>query len=119
MPRETLKQIDILRHELKALRYLLDNYHVGKLSPDTLPPREDFQSKQGRIIYDAILAAPSRDAASKAIKPAACPVVMIAAGSTSNSLRIPSSSRRSRSSGLPGRRGGNPRKSGIDLNPRR
>ena len=67
MPRETLKQIDILRHELKALRYLLDNYHVGKLSPDTLPPREDFQSRQGRIIYDAILAAPSRDAASKAI----------------------------------------------------
>ena len=67
MPRETLKQIDILRHELKALRYLLDNYHDGKLTSDSLPPRDDFQSAQGRTIYDAILAAPSRDAASKAI----------------------------------------------------
>ena len=67
MPRETLKRIDILRHELKALRYLLDNYHAGKLASDTFPPRDDFQSEQGRIIYDAICSAPNRDAASKAI----------------------------------------------------
>jgi len=67
MPRETVKRIDILRHELKALRYLLDNYHTGKLTPDALPPRDDFQSEQGRIIYDAILTAPDRDAAAKGI----------------------------------------------------
>src|SRR5215469_15465650 len=67
MPRETLKQVDILRHELKALRYLLDNYHAGKLAPDALPPRDDFQSEQGRTIYDAIRSAPDRDTASKAI----------------------------------------------------
>jgi hypothetical protein len=67
MPRATLKRIDILRHELKALRYLLDNYHAGKLASDAFPPRDDFQSEQGRIIYDAICSTPSRDAASKAI----------------------------------------------------
>jgi hypothetical protein len=67
MPRETLKRVDILRHELKALRYLLDNYHAGKLTSDALPPRDDFQSEQGRIIYDAIQSSPDRDTASKAI----------------------------------------------------
>ncbi|MGO9452842.1 MAG: hypothetical protein ACLQDV_17675 [Candidatus Binataceae bacterium] len=67
MPRETLKPIDILRHELKALRFILDNYHGGKLDPVLLPPRDDFQSEQGRIIYDSILGAPSRAAAEKAI----------------------------------------------------
>jgi hypothetical protein len=67
MPRETLKRIDILRHELKALRFILDNYHGGKLASDSLPPRDDFQSEQGRIIYDAIVAAPDRSTAAKAI----------------------------------------------------
>jgi len=67
MARETLKRIDILRHELKALRFLLDNYHGGKLASEALLSREDFQSEQGRIIYDAIVAAPSRDAAAKGI----------------------------------------------------
>jgi hypothetical protein len=67
MPRETLKRIDILRHELKALRFILDSYHSGKLPPDALPPRNDFQSEQGRLIYDAIRNAPSRDAAEHTI----------------------------------------------------
>ncbi len=68
MPRETLKRIDILRHELKALRFILDNYHAGKIAPDAIPPREDFQSEQGRAILDTILAAPGRDAAFRAIE---------------------------------------------------
>jgi hypothetical protein len=55
-----LKRIDILRHELKALRYILDNYHAGKLDRPTLPPRDDFQADQARRLYDAILTAPSR-----------------------------------------------------------
>lgn len=65
--RETLKRIDILRHELKALRFILDNFHSGKLAPSAIPPREDFQSAQGRVLYDAILNAPSREAGEKAI----------------------------------------------------
>ena len=52
MPDKTLKQIDVLRHELKALRYILDNFHAGKLPPAALPPREDFLSAQAREIYD-------------------------------------------------------------------
>ena len=67
MPRETLKRIDILRHELKALRFILDNYHDGKLAADAVPPREDFQSEQGRVIYDAIRSAPRRASAESAI----------------------------------------------------
>jgi len=63
MPEKTLKQIDVLRHELKALRYILDNFHAGKLPPAALPPRDDFLSAQARTIYDSILNAPSRDAA--------------------------------------------------------
>lgn len=63
MPDKTLKQIDVLRHELKALRYILDNFHAGKLPPAALPPHEDFLSAQAREIYEIILKAPSRDAA--------------------------------------------------------
>lgn len=61
--RETLKRIDILRHELKALRFILDNFHAGKLEADALPPRSDFQSEQARTLYDEIVGAPSRAAA--------------------------------------------------------
>lgn len=60
MARETLKRIDILRHELKALRFILDNFHAGKIARDVIPPREDFQSEQGRELYDIITKASSR-----------------------------------------------------------
>ena len=60
MARETLKRIDILRHELKALRFILDNLHVGKIGSDAIPPRADFQSEQGRELYDVITKASSR-----------------------------------------------------------
>ncbi|MGZ6252275.1 MAG: hypothetical protein ACXWM1_04315 [Candidatus Binataceae bacterium] len=63
MPDKTLKRIDVLRHELTALRYILDNVHAGKLPPPAMPPREDFLAEQARTIYDTILKAPSRDAA--------------------------------------------------------
>jgi hypothetical protein len=63
MPDKTLKQIDVLRHELKALRYILDNFHAGKLPPAALPPRGDFLAEQARAIYDAILKAPNRGVA--------------------------------------------------------
>ncbi|MDO8434716.1 MAG: hypothetical protein Q7S58_20150 [Candidatus Binatus sp.] len=67
MPRETLKPIDILRHELKALRYLVDNFHAGRLGAEDLPPRDDFQSAQGRALYDVLVKSPSRVAAEAAI----------------------------------------------------
>ena len=65
--RETLKPIDVLRHELKALRYILDNYHSGKLNRAELPRHDDFMSEQGGAIFDAIVAAPSRAAAEQRI----------------------------------------------------
>ncbi len=65
--REVLKPIDILRHELKALRFILDNFHTGKIPKDQLPPREDFQSEQGRELYSVIIAAPSRAVAEEKI----------------------------------------------------
>lgn len=60
MARDTLKRIDILRHELKALRFILDNLHAGKIARDAIPPRDDFQSEQGRELYDNIMQAASR-----------------------------------------------------------
>ena len=60
MARETLKRIDILRHELKALRFILDNLHSGKIERAAIPPRDDFQSDQGRALYDIIMKAASR-----------------------------------------------------------
>ncbi len=67
MPRDSLKPIDVLRHELKALRFILDNFHSGKLGAGGLPPREDFQSAQGRALYDSIVKSPDRNAAERAI----------------------------------------------------
>ena len=67
MARDSLKPIDILRHELKALRYILDNFHSGKLGADGLPPLEDFQSAQGRALYDSIVKASDRKSAERAI----------------------------------------------------
>jgi len=67
MESRPLKRIDILRHELKALRFILDNFHAGKIDPSALPPRDDFQSAQGQHLYDIILGASSRAAAEEAI----------------------------------------------------
>ncbi|HEV3113471.1 MAG TPA: hypothetical protein VGY99_23545 [Candidatus Binataceae bacterium] len=62
-----LKEVDLLRHELKALRYILENLHRGRLAAGDLPAREDFQSEQGRELYDAIINAGDRPAAEQAI----------------------------------------------------
>jgi len=58
-----LKRVDLLRHELKALRYILENLHAQKIAPAELPPAEDFMSPQGRRMYAVIVAATSRQAA--------------------------------------------------------
>ena len=46
---------------------MLDNYHADKIDRSAIPPRADFQSEQGRRLYDVILDAPSRAAAEQAI----------------------------------------------------
>ena len=69
MDSRPLKRIDILRHELKALRYILDNYHAGKLDGSALPPRDDFQADQARQLYDAIIAARQAALRPNAISP--------------------------------------------------
>lgn len=66
--RDTLKRVDVLRHELKALRFILDNYHSGAIERSAIPPREDFFSEQSRIIHDAILSAENRAAAEELIQ---------------------------------------------------
>ena len=68
MESRPLKRIDILRHELKALRFILDHYHSGILDPAAMPPRNDFQSDQGREIYTAIVDSPDRPAAERLIR---------------------------------------------------
>ncbi|MGA2411177.1 MAG: hypothetical protein ABSG46_12415 [Candidatus Binataceae bacterium] len=67
MESRALKRIDILRHELKALRYILDNYHAGQIEAAALPPREDFQSQQARTLYSVIAGASSRAEAERKI----------------------------------------------------
>jgi hypothetical protein len=67
MPRDSLKPVDILRHELKALRFILDNFHAGKLATHEVPAREDFQSAQARALYDLIVNSKSRGDAERAI----------------------------------------------------
>ncbi|MGH8013163.1 MAG: hypothetical protein ACREQ4_11745 [Candidatus Binataceae bacterium] len=62
MDSRPLKRIDILRHELKALRFILDNYHSADFERASVPPRDDFQSPQSRELYDAIVSAKSRAA---------------------------------------------------------
>jgi hypothetical protein len=68
MESRPLKRIDILRHELKALRFILDHYHSGTLNPSSLPPREDFQSEQGRELYATIVDAPDQTTAEQRIR---------------------------------------------------
>jgi hypothetical protein len=63
-----LKEVDLLRHELKALRYILENLHDGRIAAADLPAREDFQSGQGRELYDTIVKAKDRAAAEQAIR---------------------------------------------------
>jgi hypothetical protein len=68
MESRPLKRVDILRHELKALRFILGHYHSGTLDPATLPPPEDFQSQQGREIYAAIVDSPDQRTAEERVR---------------------------------------------------
>jgi hypothetical protein len=63
----TVKKLDQQRHELKALRYLLEHYPESIQNRDTIPSREDFQIPDNQLIYDALIAAKTKEEATQAI----------------------------------------------------
>jgi hypothetical protein len=63
----TVKKLDQQRHELKALRYLLEYYPQSVQNPDDVPSREDFQVADNRLIYDALMAAKTKEEAAQTI----------------------------------------------------
>jgi hypothetical protein len=65
---EKVKRIDQQRHELKALRYLLQFHPESLARTKPLPRREDFQIADCQRIYDALVAAQTREAATAAIR---------------------------------------------------
>ncbi len=65
---EKVKRIDQQRHELKALRYLLQFHPESIAKTRPLPARADFQIPDCRQIYDVLMSAPTRDAAEAAIR---------------------------------------------------
>jgi hypothetical protein len=65
---EKVKRIDQQRHELKALRYLLEFYPQSLTKTKPLPRRDDFQIADCQRIYDALMSAPTRDEATARIR---------------------------------------------------
>lgn len=65
---EMIKKLDQQRHELKALRYLLELHPQSLQNREVLPSRDDFQIPDNRLIYDALLTAKTKDEARKAIE---------------------------------------------------
>ncbi len=64
---EIIKKLDQQRHELKALRYLLDFFPQSMQNRDALPSRDDFQITDCQLIYDVLLSAKTQEEATKAI----------------------------------------------------
>lgn len=64
---EIIKKLDQQRHELKALRYLLDFFPQSMQNREVLPSREDFQIPDCRLIYDVLLSAKTQAEATQAI----------------------------------------------------
>jgi hypothetical protein len=65
---EKVKRIDQQRHELKALRYLLQFYPESLMKTTPLPSGEDFQIPDCRRIYEALMSGRTRDEATAAIR---------------------------------------------------
>jgi hypothetical protein len=65
---DKVKRIDQQRHELKALRYLLQFLPDSLEKTTPLPQREDFQIPDCQHIYDALLSARTREQATAAIR---------------------------------------------------
>ena len=65
---ERIKRLDQQRHELKALRYLLECHPAGLQDPATLPGRADFQVEDSRVMFDALVGAATQAEATHAIE---------------------------------------------------
>lgn len=65
---ERIKRLDQQRHELKALRYLLDRHPAGRRENAVLPGRADFQIEDSRLMFDALLSAATQAEAARAIE---------------------------------------------------
>jgi len=65
---EKVKRIDQQRHELKALRYLLQFFPESLQKIKPLPRREDFQLPDCQRIYDALTSARTQEQATAAIR---------------------------------------------------
>lgn len=65
---ERIKRLDQQRHELKALRYLLDRHPAGLRETAALPGRTDFQIEDSRLMFDALLSAATQAEAAHAIE---------------------------------------------------
>ena len=63
----TIKKLDQQRHELKALRYLLEFFPQSVQDRGALPQREDFQIPDTQQIYDALLSAKTKEEAIQTI----------------------------------------------------
>ena len=64
---KAVKRVDQQRHELKALRYLLDVL-PGRSTATALPGRGDFQIPDCQLIYDALFEAKTQTEAVAAIR---------------------------------------------------
>ncbi len=65
---EAVKRVDQQRHELKALRYLLDSLPDCRTSVRPFPSRDDFQILDCQQIYDAMMRAITQADAIAAIR---------------------------------------------------
>ena len=62
-----IRKLDQQRHELKALRYLLEFFPQSLQDRQELPGRDDFQLPESRQIYDVLLTAKTKGEATQAI----------------------------------------------------
>ena len=63
----TIRKLDQQRHELKALRYLLEFFPQSIQDRQGLPNRQDFQLSESQQIYDILLVAKTKEEATQAI----------------------------------------------------
>ena len=62
-----IRKLDQQRHELKALRYLLEFFPQSIQDHQGLPSREDFQLPESQQIYDVLLAAKTKEEATQVV----------------------------------------------------
>lgn len=64
----TIKRLDQQRHELKALRYILEHHPQSLRDRGALPSKADFQIPDNQKIYEALLAAKTKEEAMQIIR---------------------------------------------------